>query len=88
MQVSDTGTRGGNNSKDPIPVIVRNWEFFREWKERTWNEEEDDDAEEKYEELLEQILDVNCDMFDYFQVLDQFDDEMIMEKYNELDRPE
>ena len=29
---ADEGTRGGNNSTDPFPVIVRRWEDFAEWK--------------------------------------------------------
>ena len=88
VQASNPGTRGGNNSMDPCPVIARRWDEFKEWKERTWNEEEDDEADEKYQELLEQLYDVNTDMHDYFQVLDPCEDEDVMAKYNELDGTE
>ena len=83
-QANDPATRGGNNSTDPLPVIIRRIEEFKEWKERTWNEEEDDDAEEKYNDLLEPLYDANADIHEWFQYIDPYSDDEVMEKYQKL----
>ena len=88
QQASNPATRGGSNSTDPLPVIVRRIEEFKEWKERTWNDDEDDEAEEKYMEALDPLYDVNPDMHEWFMYPDPMYDDEVMEKYNELDGAE